>query len=154
MGMAINSLNVEKQQFDRIMAQLKAASLPLRLKLQSPPFPAGQKPDGGKRRKRRKQRIKIPKYATERSFRMDSREAKLPSYRSDQSIKLRTRETRDTQRSKKKNKIRRMSTGSSMILHDSRTRPTYTKFAHHSSVSSNSQYSHEQRIASDDMKEE
>jgi len=41
-----------------------------------------------------------------------------------------------------------------MILHDTRNRPSHRKFAQHSSRSANSQYSHEQRIVSDEMKEE
>jgi len=149
--MAINSIHVEKELFKNILAHLKAAALPMRLKLQSPPFPGGWKPEGGKRRKRRKHRPKAPTYAIERNSMPGSRETKLPQYRSEKTIMVNSRGTRDTNnRSLRRSK----STGSSLILKDFHKRPAYSRFPQLSTVGAKGQLSYDLQIASDEMKEE
>jgi len=116
---SINSVNVEKQLFDNIMVELQTAPLPLRLKLQSPPLPVAQKTDGGKRRKRRKHRGKMPTYGSaylsEQNLRSITREPKHSQHRAERIVKQNPRESKDLRRITKK-KMRRMSTGSSQIL--------------------------------------
>lgn len=106
--LAINSMNVEKQQFDKIMVQLNTASLPVRLKLQSPPIPVAQKSERVKRRKRRKQR------SSERPLRSVTKEKREPQWRNERNLRLSSRETRETRRKFEKNTRRRMSTGQFM----------------------------------------
>lgn len=143
--LAINSMNVEKQGFDKIKIQLKTAVLPLRLKLQSSTLPPSQRTDQSKRRKRRKHRSKAPMYTSERILRQSAKETIVPSHRTPKS-----RGNRDYKESKQ-TKQRRMSTGSWQYLQDVFARPSYEMHPPLSTIPSNDS---KPDNASDEMKEE
>jgi len=108
--LSINSKNVEKQLFNKIILWLNTAPLPLRLKLQSPLIPVVKKSQRGKRRKRRK-RLSTPSYCTERTLRSVTKGTKIPRRKSERTLTLGFRETRETPQNFEKNTKRRKSTG-------------------------------------------
>jgi len=151
--LAINSMNVEKQVFDKIRMQLKTAVLPLRLKLQSPTLPTKQRGDQGKRRRRRKHRSKAVTYTSERFLRQSTKETIVPTHKSDRTPNSRGR--RDY-RDSKNTKQRRMSTGSWQCLQDAYTaRPSYEVYPSLSTIySTDGQSNNGEPNASYEMKEE